>query len=115
MAHQARKHFVRSSRADGQSVSDDALDREWRDITKPGGPDLSPNADEHMRLLTSLIDGTSRHLYDCHWTLLRFVRRSLLTSDHPVSMIVGPEYPEWQGVGIFTTDLFAVPSAGDSA
>lgn len=96
-------------KAEGRSVSEEELDWEWRDITKPGGPDLEPNVREHLQLLMSLLDGTSRYLHDCHWTLYRFSRRALITSDHPVSLLVDSNYPSWQGIGIVTADLFLVP------
>lgn len=95
--------------AERRSLSEEELDWEWRDITKPGGPDLVPNAREHLRLLMSLIDQTSRYFHDCHWTLFRFSRRAIVTSDHPVSLHVRSDYPAWQGVGIFTAQLFLIP------
>lgn len=96
-------------KTEGRSVSEEELDWEWRDITKPGGPELVPNVKEHLRLLMSLLDGTSQYLDDCHWTLVQFSRRALVTSDHPVSLLVEPDYPSWQGVGLVTADLFLVP------
>jgi hypothetical protein len=96
-------------KAEGRLVSDDELEWEWRDITKPGGPDLVPNIKQHLQLLMSLLDGTSRYLHDCHWTLLQFSRRALVTSDHPVSLLVDRNYPSWQGIGLATADLFLVP------
>lgn len=95
--------------AESRVVSDEELDREWQDLTKPGGPDLVSDANQHVRLMMHLLPGVSAYLYDCHWTLFRFERRSIITSDHPVSLVVAPDYPEWQGVGIFTADLFLIP------
>jgi hypothetical protein len=105
------KEALRSvmEKAESRSVSEEELDWEWRDITKPGGPNLVPNVKQHLRLLMSLLDGTSHYLHDCHWTLFRFSRRALVTSDHPVSLLVEPDYPSWRGIGIATADLFLVP------
>lgn len=105
------KEALRSLIQDAESrvVSDEELDREWRDITKPGGPDIIPDANQHAHLLMRLLPGTSAYLRDSHWTLFRFDRRSITTSDHPVSLVVAPDYPEWQGVGIATADVFLVP------
>ncbi|MFD6033318.1 DUF4238 domain-containing protein [Streptomyces griseoincarnatus] len=105
------KEALRSliQKAEARIVSDEELDWEWRDITKLGGPDLVPTANQHVRLLMNLLPGTSAYLHDCHWTLFRFARRSIATSDHPVSLVVAPDHPDWQGVGIATAELFLVP------
>lgn len=99
----------RIEKAESRNVPDDELDREWEDITKPGGPELTPNVNAHVRLMMDLLPGTAAYLHDCHWTVFRFKRRSIVTSDHPVSLVVGQDSPEWQGVGIATAELFLVP------
>ncbi|WP_175410626.1 DUF4238 domain-containing protein [Streptomyces sp. TRM64462] len=99
----------RIQEAEGRVVGDEELDIEWRDLTKPGGPDMAADAIDHIRLLMDLLPGTAAYLNDCQWTLFKFNRRSIITSDHPVSLAVAPDYPAWQGVGIFTADLFLVP------
>lgn len=96
-------------RAEQRTLSDAELDWEWQDITKPGGPDLKSNADAHLHLLMSLHDGMSRYLHDSHWTILRFKRRSLLTTDNPVVMAARPDDTGRTGVGIFTADAFLAP------
>ncbi|MEV7077649.1 DUF4238 domain-containing protein [Streptomyces sp. NPDC093516] len=104
---EALRSLIQNS--ESRPVSDEELDREWRDITKPGGPDITPNANQHVRLLTGLLPTTAAYLRDCHWTLFQFDRRSIATSDHPVSLVVAPDHPKWQGVGIATAELFLVP------
>lgn len=101
-----RQHI---ERAEGRPVEDDELDREWDDLTKPGGPDLAPDVLGHMDTVLSLLPGFAAYLHDCHWTLYRFSRRCLVTSDHPVSLLVGPEHPPFFGVGIANAELFLVP------
>jgi hypothetical protein len=96
-------------RADSRSLSEEELNWEWEDLTKPGGPNLRPNIAEHMQVLTSLMDGTSRYLYDCHWSISRFTRRALVTSDHPVSLLARPDREPWDSVGLLTADAFLVP------
>jgi hypothetical protein len=104
---QALRRLIEGS--EGRPISEDELDWEWRDLTKPGGPALESNANEHIRLVTSLLDGTAHYLHDCHWTLVKFDHMPLITSDHPVSMLVGPDYPSWRGIGIMTAEMFLVP------
>ena len=96
-------------KAESRDVPDAELDREWADITKPGGPDLIPDVKQHIKILMDLLPGMAAYLHDCHWTLFRFTRRSMVTSDHPVSLVVGDDHPEWSGVGIATAELFLIP------
>ncbi|MCE7080700.1 DUF4238 domain-containing protein [Streptomyces sp. ST2-7A] len=105
------KEALRSLIQESESrvVSDEELDWEWRDITKPGGPDLAPNVNQHMVMVGNLLPDTAAYLCDSHWTIYRFNRRSLVTSDHPVSLVVSSDYPKWQGVGILTAGVFLVP------
>lgn len=101
-----RRHI---ERAEARTVEDEELEREWADLTKPGGPDLVPDVLGHMGTVTSLVPGFARYLHDCHWTVFRFHRRCLATSDHPVSLLVGSEHPPFLGVGIANAELFLVP------
>ncbi|MFI6603526.1 DUF4238 domain-containing protein [Nonomuraea sp. NPDC050536] len=95
--------------AEGRPVGDFELDQEWADITKPTGPDLIPDANNHLRSLMQLWEPTARQMIARTWTLFRFQRRCLITSDHPVSLAVGPDYPEYMGVGLATAQAFVVP------
>lgn len=99
--------------AESREISEAELDREWADITKPGGPDLIPDVKQHIKILMDLLPGTAAYLHDCHWTLLRFPYQSIVTSDHPVSLVVGDDHPEWSGVGIATAQLFLIPLSLD--
>lgn len=92
-------------KAEGRTLTEEELDWEWKDITKPGGPDLTPDVNQHMKLLLSMLDGTTRLIYDCHWTLYKFSRRVLITSDHPVSVVEKPGQP----VGLATAEMFFAP------
>lgn len=93
----------------GEPITDEALDHEWADLTKPGGPDLEDDVDWHLHTILELAGGTAAYLHDCHWTLIQFQRRALVTSDKPVSLLPAADHPPWSGVGIFTAGLFMVP------
>ncbi|MFI6319827.1 DUF4238 domain-containing protein [Nonomuraea sp. NPDC050556] len=95
--------------AEKRSVGDFELDQEWADITKPTGPDLIPDAKSHLRSLFNLWEPTAQQMIERTWTLFRFQRRSLITSDHPVSLAVGADYPQYMGVGLATTQGFVIP------
>lgn len=104
---EALRHHI--ERATGQSLPDEDLEREWLDLTKPGGPDLEPDPNAHLRTLMELWPGFSAYLAESHWTVIRLKRPALVTSDHPVTMAVGADYPKFYGVGIATADLFSLP------
>jgi len=72
-----RRHI---ERAESRKVGDQELDKEWADLTKPGGPDLEPDVLMHMDTVVSLLPGFAQYLRDCHWTVFRFQRRCLATS-----------------------------------
>jgi hypothetical protein len=93
--------------AEGRSISDEELDLEWRDLTKPGGPTLRANPVEHIRTIMELLPGFAAYLRDSHWTLHKFRRRALVTCDHPVSMARANREP-WEGIGLATADVFCI-------
>lgn len=95
--------------AEGRPIGDFELDQEWADITKPSGPDLIPDANNHLRSLMKLWEPTAQQMIAKTWTLFRFKSRCLITSDHPVSLAVGADYPEYMGVGLATAQGFVVP------
>jgi len=95
--------------AEGRQVPDDELDAEWADLTKEGGPNLQHDVLQHMRTVMDVWPGMTSYLVDSHWTLIRFERRGLVTSDHPVTMAVDRTEQNFYGVGIATADLFSVP------
>jgi Protein of unknown function (DUF4238) len=90
-------------------VDDVELNAEWADLTKPTGPDLIPDPAQHLRLLVNLWGPTARQMMARTWTLVRFQRRCLITSDHPVSLEVGRNYPKYMGVGLATAEAFVLP------
>lgn len=92
----------------GEALSAEDLDREWSDLTKPGGPQMEPDVTEHMRVILDLWPGFTRYLCDGRWNVFDFARKFLVTSDHPVSLSVDPERDDAYGVGIGTADLFSI-------
>ncbi len=93
----------------GRQLSDEEIDFEWKDLTKPGGPDLQPDTKLHIRTMLEMWPDMAHYLFSSHWTLIRFKRKSLVTSDHPVTISVDDSYPEHYGVGIATAHMFSIP------
>jgi hypothetical protein len=94
---------------EGVRLSEEQLDWEWTDLTKPGGPTLEPDPGDHMDFLLRTLPGLTAHLMSWHWTLLEFEDVVLGTSDHPVSLVAGDDHPPGMGLGIMTAALFYIP------
>jgi hypothetical protein len=94
---------------EGAPISDFDLDWEWNDLTKPGGPNIETDPEEHLAFLMDLLPNLAAHLDSWHWNLFQFERKALGTADHPVSLIARSDHPVGHGVGIATAGLFYVP------
>jgi hypothetical protein len=101
---EALRHHITNST--GRSIGDEEIDLEWHDLTKPGGPQLVSDPRDHLRQIVEIVPGFAAYLADCHWTLVTFTRKALLTADHPVSL--EQESDQSRGIGISTADLFSV-------
>lgn len=86
--------------AEGSKLSNEDLDAEWNDIIKPGGPDLEEDGMFHIAMIFDMWPGLTNVFAQTHWSLIRFERRSLLTSDHPVALFAHPDHPDFLGVGV---------------
>ncbi len=95
--------------ATNSPISDQELDSEWLDLTKPGGPTLASDPASHGQLIGRLLPRMTNHLAGAHWTVFKFNRRTLNTSDHPVCLVGNPDRPEWEGLGILNAELFYTP------
>jgi Protein of unknown function (DUF4238) len=97
------------SRSEGREIADGELNEEWADLTKPSGPDLVPQTADHLKSLMSLWNPTAASMLARPWSIVHLKRKSLLTGDHPVSMIGGPGHPSSMGLGIMTAGAFLLP------
>lgn len=110
----ALKRHIES--AEGAVISDARLNAEWGDLTKPGGPNLKADVAQHVRTILDLMPGFAAYLADSHWTVYRFAKKSIVTSDHPVSLVAPEDDPTWGGaVGLATAEMFLIPLARRTA
>lgn len=83
----------------GREPTPEMEDRIWTEATQPGGPPF------RFSNLTHILDSveTAEHLTNSlalrPWILVRFTRRSVVTSDAPVTLIPDDKAPQWQGIG----------------
>ncbi|QOQ38209.1 DUF4238 domain-containing protein [Trueperella pecoris] len=77
-------------------------DRIWDEATQPGGPPISFSNLTHIQNAVETAIELTPYLATRPWTLVRFERRSLITSDAPVSLVRRPNDQPWEGVGFAT-------------
>ncbi len=84
-------------------------DRIWEEGIQPGGPPISSTNLAHIQHLVEIAQELTSYLATRPWSLVRFNRRSLITSDSPVSLIRQPNDEPWEGVGFATAWGIAFP------
>lgn len=101
-----RQHI---EKAEGQVISEDRLAFEWEELTKEGGPTLMPDPETHLRMLTDFLEPTAAMFASKQWSLNEFQSESLVTGDHPVSLVAAPDHPRYMGVGLATAAGYSLP------
>lgn len=104
---QRLRHHIES--AEGMACGDARLEAEWTDLTQPDGTALDPDVQQHMQHLSELVGPTAQLLAARPWTLTVFGRKTLLTGDHPVSLLPNENHPSWSGIGVANAGAFLVP------
>ncbi len=95
-------------RADPQ-VTNDTVDRMWAEAIRPEGPPLQVSSIEFADQMLSSATQILPCILGRPWTLVRFDRRSLVTSDHPVSLVTPADASPWEGVGYATAAGIIMP------
>jgi len=86
----------------GREVTDKLVDEIWEQAMRPGGPPIKRTKAEHIQHMADLSEDLVKYIIGRPWTLVRFERRSLVTSDAPVGLVGDPDDEPWQGVGFMT-------------
>lgn len=84
-------------------------DRIWGEATQPGGPPIRFTNGTHIRNMVESAVELAPSLALRPWILVRFNRRSLITSDAPVNLLRSPDAEPWEGVGFGTAWGIAFP------
>ncbi|WP_170301349.1 DUF4238 domain-containing protein [Saccharopolyspora hirsuta] len=77
-------------------------ERIWEEATQPGGPPIGFSNLAHIQNAVATALKLTPYLATRPWALIRFDRRSLITSDAPVSLVRRPDDEPWDGVGFAT-------------
>jgi hypothetical protein len=86
----------------GGEVSDDVVESAWSLATRPEGPPINRPNVQHVAHMLELSQSMMKYIVGRPWCLVSFSRRSLITSDSPVSLISDPRDEPWHGVGYQT-------------
>ncbi|WP_456598819.1 DUF4238 domain-containing protein [Blastococcus sp. SYSU DS0616] len=86
----------------GSEVTDELVETLWKQATRPEGPPIERPNVEHIKQMIELADELHKYIVGRPWTLVQFVRRSLITSDAPVGLVPDPQDEPWAGVGYMT-------------
>lgn len=82
--------------------TDEQAQRVWDEATQPDGPPITFSNLAHIQHMVETAEHLAPYMATRPWTLFRFDRRSLITSDAPVSLIRNPTEEPWAGVGFAT-------------
>lgn len=86
----------------GGEITDELVQSVWDLATQPGGPNLQMSNEGHIQQMVDLAQTLTKYVVGRPWVLVKFDRRSLITSDAPVGLISHPKDEPWQGVGYMT-------------
>lgn len=106
-----RDRFKARLERHGQTLPDEKVQQLWDEATRPEGPPVQVSHAEFAEQMLETADGLLKYLIGRPWTLVRFDRRSLITSDSPVSLVAQPDANEWAGVGYMTAWGITMPLA----
>lgn len=90
----------------GMDLTDEQAEEMWEQATRPEGPPIRISPLAHIRQMAEQVEALIPFVVGRPWTLVRFDRRSLFTSDTPVCLVSHPDDeddngPE-PGVGFMT-------------
>ena len=78
------------------------LDELWKQSVRPEGPPIRISNARFTEQIRSTAESIVPYLVGRPWTLVRFDKRSLVTSDAPVGLVQQPDENPWEGVGYLT-------------
>lgn len=90
-------------------VTDEVVDRMWAEAVRPEGPPITVSSGDFAQQMLETATELLPAIVGRPWTLVRFNRRSLVTSDHPVSLVPQPYSGPHEGVGYLTAWGIAMP------
>lgn len=96
-------------RGANEPVTDDDVEVQWQDWSNFDKFRVKAHPNEHLRLMMDLFPRVATMMSDRGWVLVRFQRKTLITSDNPVVLIAPEGHDCNYGVGLFTAAGIFVP------
>jgi len=81
----------------------------WTKVSNFDSYVVAPHPNSHIKTMLDLMPKAAHMFYERGWSLIRWKRKSLVTSDHPVVLVADPDHPKWSGVGLRTAGAILVP------
>ncbi len=95
-------------RKHGFVPSEEVAERVWSEATRPGGPPIKLTSRAHIEQILNVSEEIFKYFLGRIWILVEFERRSLYTSDAPISLIPHPEDND-DAIGLLTAWAVAFP------
>ncbi|MCM1941800.1 DUF4238 domain-containing protein [Streptomyces sp. G3] len=90
-------------------VSDEEVEAAWAELTDFSSYYLELPVNDHLLRMAEAMTVAYRWIMVRSWQLCRFERRTLLLSDHPVTLLRDETGPAWSGVGLANAAAIMVP------
>lgn len=104
-----RNLFRRQLKEADPNVTFETVERMWTEAIRPEGPPIRLTNAAFAEQMITTATHVLPYLVGRPWTLVRFDRRSLVTSDHPVSLVAPSDASPWEGVGYGTAAGITMP------
>jgi len=91
-----------AERKKGIVLTEEQAELLWDQATRPEGPPISITPIVHIRQIAELLEALLPYVVGRPWSLIRFNKRALITSDSPVALIPHPDDETSRGVGFMT-------------
>jgi hypothetical protein len=93
----------------GVELDEDEAEKLWNRATRPEGPPIRLNPVAHIAQIIESANKLLPYIVGRPWTLVRFNRRPMVTSDSPVGLVPEPGTEPWEGVGFMTAQMITFP------
>jgi hypothetical protein len=90
-------------------ATDEEVDSALLDFSDTGSYHLKTHPNAHIKSILSNLEKITQSLFIRAWTIIKFERKTLLFSDHPVALIPAIDHPQFMGVGILNAQGILVP------
>ena len=100
-----KDEFVRR----GRRLDEEEVDRVWAEATREEGPPFNITAEQHIEQLVAMVPDFVWYFAARPWTLIRFKRQRLITSDTPLSLLPHADRDPGGGVGLANAWALSLP------